>query len=117
MNKNDWYLIIIVVLIFLLFMLFNKNGNNDKKAIVYYEDKVILEVKLDKKKEYIVKGYLGDITIETDVNKVRVLKEVSPMHLCSKQGYISNSNMPIICMPNKVVIKIVDDTKLDAVVG
>lgn len=114
MNKKDVLLIFIVLIISLLFI-FKPNNNNNKYALVYYEDKVILKVKLDKHEKYSVKGYLGEVVIETDIDKVRVSEETSKYHLCSKQGYVSN-NVPIVCLPNKIIIKIEEVSELDAVV-
>ena len=117
MNKKDVLLIFVVLIISLLFIFKpnNNNNNNNKYALVYYEDKVILKVKLDKHQKYSVKGYLGDVIIETDIGKVRVSEETSKYHLCSKQGYVSN-NVPIVCLPNKIIIKIEEESELDAVV-
>lgn len=114
MNKKDVLLIFIVLIISLLFI-FKPNNNNNKYALVYYEDKVILKVKLDKHEKYRVKGYLGEVVIETDIGKVRVSEETSKYHLCSKQGYVSNG-IPIVCLPNKIIIKIEEESELDAVV-
>lgn len=46
----------------------------------------------------------GEMNIEIKDKKVRVEKEESPLHVCSKQGWISIPNMPITCAPNAVVI-------------
>lgn len=113
MNKKDVLLIFVVLIISLLFIF--KPNNNNKYALVYYEDKVILKVKLDKHEKYRVKGYLGEVVIETDIDKVRVSEETSKYHLCSKQGYVSNG-IPIVCLPNKIIIKIEEESELDAVV-
>ena len=49
--------------------------------------------------------------------KIRVVEENSPLHLCSKQGFIDKSYETIVCLPNKVVIKLVSDSEgLDGVV-
>lgn len=113
MNKKDVLLIFIVLIISLIFII--KPNVGSKYALVYYEDKVILKVKLDRHQKYSVKGYLGDVVIETDIDKVRVGEETSKYHLCSKQGYVSN-NVPIVCLPNKIIIKIEEESELDAVV-
>lgn len=115
MNKKDVLLIFVVLIISLLFVFKPNNNDNNKYALVYYEDKVILKVKLDKHEKYRVKGYLGEVVIETDIGKVRVNEETSKYHLCSKQGYVSN-NVPIVCLPNKIIIKIEEESELDAVV-
>ena len=44
---------------------------------------------------------------------IRVKKETSPLHICSKQGY--SKSVPIICLPNKIIIKLVNDNEYDAI--
>ena len=40
-------------------------------------------------------------------------EEESPLHLCSKQGFIEESYESIVCLPNKIVIKISSKKKKD----
>ena len=117
MNKNE---IIVCVLIFILGLclyLFNLNKSTGEVAIVYYDHDEVLRIDLKDKSErtYTVNGYNGDILIETVDGKVRVVDEISPKHLCSKQGFINSSSDSIICLPNKVVIEITSD-EVDTVV-
>lgn len=118
MNKNDVILITIIIIICLIMLSFMTNSNSNQSAVIYYNDEIILEVPLNKKEEYQVNGYLGVLLVETDINKVRVKKETSPKHLCSLQGWVDNSYTPIICLPNRIVIKIKNsDNNIDTVVG
>ncbi len=116
MNKHDFILIILIVLISGGFLLTKEliNNNELSKAYVYYDNKLIetLDLSSDELKKYKVKGYNGDVVIETSKNKVRVVEENSPRHLCSKQGWVTSSFEPIVCLPNKIVIKI-ESTKKD----
>jgi hypothetical protein len=121
MNKSDWKLVIslalvIIVSFALLFLV--KNNNTPKKALVYYENELVLEIDLSLKgeHEYHVSGYNGDILIKTNDNKIKVEEENSPNHICSKQGYIDSSYEVLVCLPNKVVIKIEDNKEIDTVV-
>ncbi|MEG0826079.1 MAG: NusG domain II-containing protein [Bacilli bacterium] len=115
MNKSDLKLIVFLILIFIIIIL-NMSKNIGTTAKVYYENKMILSINLDVSKEYTVKGYNGDVKLVVNDKKIKVLEESSPLHLCSKQGYISKSYEMIVCLPNKIVIKIDDDVKLDGVV-
>lgn len=119
MNKKDILLCIILLVIslslYLIFNLFQDKGN--KKAIVYYDSKEVLSIDLSNKEyqEYTVKGYNGDVRIESLNGMVRVKEEVSPLHLCSRQGYISKSYESIICLPNKIVIEIEGSSNIDTI--
>ncbi len=48
----------------------------------------------------------GEMIIEIKNSQIRVEKEESPLHVCSKQGWVSIPNIPITCAPNYVVIVI-----------
>ena len=120
MNKNDLKLIVIVLFITLcvfgsLYIFRNKNSKN---ALIYYEDELIktIDLSLKEEREYKVKGYNGEMIIKTKDNKIKVEEENSPLHLCSKQGWIENSYEVIVCLPNKIIIKIEDKEKIDTVV-
>lgn len=118
MNKKDIILIVIVALVSLISLLvMYLQPSKEAKALVYYEDKLVLTIKLDQNIEtFTIKGFLGDVVIEKNQGKIRVKEETSPLHICSKQGYISKSYETLVCLPNKVVVKIVDVEQLDTVV-
>ena len=119
MNKNDFKLIIILLIIVFLFSIgFKLFENKDsKRAIVYYEDNIILTIDLNINKEYQVDGYKGKVNIVVKDGKIKVDSENSPLHLCSNQGYISSSYETIVCLPNKITIKIEDlNNTLDTIV-
>ena len=114
MNKNDITLILIVIIIALLSLLVIKKEEG-KTATIYYNNDILLKVDLNKNENYVVKGYNGDVNIEVKDHMIRVIQEESPLHLCSKQGYISNVNESIVCLPNKIVVKIDGISNIDAV--
>lgn len=117
MNKKDIFLILSLLVISLIGIFFLKSGKKGNYANVYYENKLLLTIDLNdkEKKDYVVTGALGDIVIQREDGKVRVVEENSPRHLCSKQGFISSSYETIVCLPNKIVIRI-EDNQLDGVV-
>ncbi|MDD4036564.1 MAG: NusG domain II-containing protein [Bacilli bacterium] len=121
MNKSDIKLIVIILVItsvvFLLFKAMDNNGS--KEAHVYYDNDLILKIDLDinEVKEYKVKGLNGDVILEVKKGKVRVKEEISPLNLCSNQGFIQSSYEVIVCLPNKIVVKIVEkDKNIDVIV-
>ncbi|MDD2469782.1 MAG: NusG domain II-containing protein [Bacilli bacterium] len=120
MNKHDYLLISIVMIIGVSFFIINSLVSfKASKAYVYYDNELVQTIDLshDDLKEYTIKGYNGDVVIETMKNKIRVKEETSPLHLCSKQGWVSSSLEPIVCLPNKVVIRIESSKEeVDAVV-
>jgi len=81
-------------------------------AVVYSYDKEVLRIDLKVDKTYTVKGALGDVFIEVAAGRVRVEKETSPYHLCSIQGWVQYANIPIVCLPNHIVI-IIENGKVN----
>lgn len=111
MNRADKIFISIVVACSILFyvpLIWNayRNKDNVKEVVVSFKDQEILREKIDIDHVYKVKGTLGPVTIEIKDSKVRVEKETSPNHLCSIQGWVSESNRPIVCLPNNIVVEI-----------
>ena len=131
MKKSDYILIIVIAAIsliaFILMRQFlNSTNAEDGTAIVYYKDNPILEIYLidgtydiidvssvvridDDEFLYTVTGVNGDVVIEYSNNKVRVIEEISPKHICRIQGWSSSPLMPITCLPNNIVIIIEAD--------
>lgn len=118
MNKNDIKLIVVIFVIVTLSIIFiNIFKKTGSFAKVYYEDDLILKIDLSKDGNYKVNGYNGEVLIEVKDNKIRVDRENSPRHLCSKQGFIDSTTQTIVCLPNKIIIKIEGkDQELDGVV-
>lgn len=119
MNKSDYVLIAFLGLIIAgLFAFLSLDKSSVNNALVYYDNDLVLSIDLNTKlKEYKVKGYNGDVFIKAGEGKIKVIEEKSPLHLCSKQGYISKSYETIVCLPNKIVIKLESNDDLDVTVG
>ena len=90
-----------------VFVFLNINNKTGDIAEVYYRDDLILTIDLKKEGEYVVEGELGEVVLEVKNNKIRVKKENSPRNICSKEGFIKDSSRSLICLPNKIIVKIV----------
>lgn len=117
MNKSDIKLIILltVIIITSLSISFFIKDNSSKIANVYYEKKLVLSIDLSDytNRFYEVNGYNGVVKLEVANGKIRVIEENSPLHLCSKSGFIESSLETIICLPNKIVVEIDSKRKDD----
>lgn len=120
MNSSDIKLILIIFLIatISLITLHFLKSNDKKTAHVYYDNELVLSIDLSvaPTQKYVVDGYNGDVIIEVDKGRIRVAEETSPLHLCSKMGWIKESFESIVCLPNKVVIIIEAQNKIDTVI-
>lgn len=116
-NKSDIILLAILIIMSLsLIIILKLNKTDSKVAKVYYNSDLVLTIDLSYDKVYEVDGYNGKVVLKVKNSKIKVLEEKSPIHLCSKQGYIKNSYETIVCLPNKIVIEIDDSKTLDSVV-
>lgn len=115
MNKNDKILIITIfsisVMMITISIICKQEGG---QALIYHNHQVVQTVDLNIDHIYQVEGDLGIVKVEVKDQKIRVIEENSPYHLCSKQGYISSSNETIICMPNRIMIEIIGKNNIDA---
>lgn len=75
-------------------------------AVVQVRNEEKLRLSLQEDGEYTVKGTLGDVHVVVKNGQVAVTQENSPNHYCSKQGFVDNAAVPIVCLPNETVITI-----------
>ena len=120
MNKADKIFIGIVILVVCLLYIPSlwkayQNQDKPKTAVVSFKDGVVLRADMNVDKTYVVQGSLGDVDIEVKDQRVRVEKENSPYHLCSIQGWVSDANTPIVCLPNNIVVVIETSEETDDV--
>lgn len=115
MNRTDFKLIFIILFISILSLILLKN-NDLKIAHVYYENNLILKLPLNKNKIYTVDGFNGMVVIEVKDNKVRIIDEISPLNICSKMGFIKESYETLICLPNKIIVTIESNKKIDTII-
>jgi len=111
MNRYDKALIIFIlissVVLYGSMEWFVRASTNDKVvAVVSYREEEVLRIDMSVDDTYIVEGTLGDVFIEVKDKALRVEKETSPYHLCSIQGWVEFANVPIVCLPNHIVIMI-----------
>lgn len=117
LTKADKILIVIVMIlaIGLLFPLLGQAPSSEV-AKVYVQEKEVLSIDLNTDETYQVQGTNGEVVIEVKDHQIRVTQENSPHHYCSLQGFVSNPNTPIVCLPNETVIRIEGDSSEDTVI-
>lgn len=111
LNRYDKFLIIFIlitsIVLYASMEYFVRSSTGLLKvAVVSYQNTEVLRIDMSVDNNYTIKGTLGDVFIEVVDNKIRVEKETSPYHLCSIQGWVEFANVPIVCLPNQVVILI-----------
>ncbi len=92
-------------------------------ANIYLDGKCIRSIDLsqsDDSYEFTVDSPTGSNTIQVEPGRICVSCAECPDQICVRQGWISASVMPIVCLPNRLVIQIEEQSKqseLDGVAG
>lgn len=117
LKKADKILIVMLMILsaVLLIPLF-RNAPQSELAKVYVKDQEVLSIDLSQDALYSVEGTNGEVKIEVSDHQIRVTQENSPHHLCSKQGFVSDPNTPIVCLPNETVVRIEGGTGQDTMI-
>ena len=71
-------------------------------------------VKMDQRKTVTVPGSLGDSVIEIDENGARFIETAGADKSCIEQGYIANAGEMAVCVPNRVLIRVIGKGDIDA---
>lgn len=111
--KNDIILvgviIIVAVISFILFKVLDKSDN--LTAMVYYDNTLVETIELSKLSEevtvYKIDGENGEVIIEAKHNAIRIVHANCGQAYCENIGFSSRTSQPIICVPNKIYIKLV----------
>lgn len=107
MNRADKILIGCIMLISMVLIIpILYYAPEADSAVVKVKNEEVLRIDLKQDGEYEVQGTLGPVHIEVQDQAIRVSQENSPHHYCSKQGFVSDANVPIVCLPNETVITI-----------
>lgn len=122
-SKGDKILVIVVLVCTVLFFgvkyLVDMNNQAEQKILnVSLDGKVIREINLSKVKEKSIIQIKGNLIskIEIDNGRVRFVNAICPDKICEKTGWLEKPGQIAVCLPNKVIIKIVgEDENLDAV--
>jgi hypothetical protein len=115
-NKYDIGLILIIIVINVMILVFGSMNTADKGkkiAYVYSNNQLVGEYTLteDYKTEFKVESGSGYNVIHIEGGKVWVQDASCPDKVCLHQGKISSDGEFIACLPNGLMITIVDNEK------
>ena len=72
-------------------------------ARVYQRGELVEEIRLDRVQE----PYSFPLTGEGEPGRIRIVSATCPDQVCVRQGWISDSTVPVVCLPNQVIVEIV----------
>ena len=128
-NRSALILSLLILVIFLgsigAYFFLKQQTVQGPVAEIYQDGKLISEIELDAVEEnytFTVEGDDGIYnTIEVHHGEIGVVDASCPDGICRQMGFVHSSDLPITCLPNKLVIVIrsnedTDTLKPDAVV-
>lgn len=120
-RKHDIILgLILLSVALILFVIDLTNVSSDtgnKKVVVSVDGKKMAEYPLEKDATYELSGsHLGTNTLVIKSGKAYISEANCPDKQCMKQGKISRTGEMLVCLPNRVVVKIVDSKKNEPVI-
>lgn len=122
MKTRAWIWLFSGIFLFCLLCLFLFPRLNSKACIaeIYQNDVLIQTIDLSalpQATEIPLQSEHGENIILAEPGRISMRSASCPDQLCVKQGHIQNGTYPIVCLPNRVVIKITGEgkTQTDAV--
>lgn len=113
--KKDIILIVAILgIALLLFILFQVTKKPGKYVVITQNGKEIARYALNENQEIPIpyEEYQYNILVIQD-QKAYISKASCPDKLCVKQRSISKINETLVCLPNKMVVKVVGDEQPD----
>ena len=122
-SNRFWIIILSGVVIISAITAFLLSRTPASYARVYSDGELTATVNLaDVPESYMfyATGTHGNNIISVEQGRIRVFAASCPDLICVRQGWVSNGLVPIVCLPNRLVITLDDgnnDKGVDAVVG
>jgi hypothetical protein len=88
-------------------------------ASVEIDGRRIALLDLSKNRVITIRGNTGNMDIQVQDHKVRVSSSGCPQKICVQAGYRYKAGDVIVCVPNKIVVRIIsrDEKNLDIITG
>lgn len=117
LNKSDWIVAISLACsaIFLYGIFHFFFAETSSRVNVYYDNHLVATLNLNQEQTLVLKKenyplLLDDLEITISQGKVAITKETSPNHICSKQASTSSNLVPLVCLPNHVIVRVETDS-------
>lgn len=123
MKKGDYILIFLIIIISVCSILYMTISTGSqlymqKKVIIELDGKLYKEILIDEETSLIIDIEENHIKNKIHIENNKVFMEESNCNnqICVKQGYIEKSNQMIVCLPNKISVRIEGiDNEIDVI--
>ena len=116
-RRNDIILILVLLagIVSLFIYVFLRDNSGDAPYVnIFYEDKVLKSVPLEKNDRIVVKGDISEMVIIIKNGRVHVEESGCEGQNCVREGEISYFFQWICCAPNKIYIRIGRKVNVDS---
>lgn len=104
MKKRDWLFALLLVAIFLILFLIIRGGETGEYITVSVDGEIIGSYALTEKKQVVEIGESNVLIIIN--NEAYMSNALCPDKICVERGRVSKSGEEIICMPNRVIVRV-----------
>lgn len=119
MKKTSFWIVVIAVILLVSVGVLIWQHASKKDAVVaeiYVEGACVRTIDLSAVKEpetFEVEGVIGTNTVCVEPGRICITDAECPDHICMQMGWLSAEHpMPIVCLPNKVVIQLADGSEI-----
>ena len=116
-RKGDWIAaaLVIVLICVSAVCFWSVDGTESPIIQIYQNNTLVKECSLDKEETFVIEGAYEN-TIVIQGGKVAITKSDCPGEDCVHSGWISSMGRSIVCLPNRVEIRITGESEVDFVV-
>lgn len=102
-----------------LFAIWGVGHSRGDWVVIEVDRKEVARLPLTGNRHASVEGPLGITEVEVKDGKARILRSPCKGKVCIKSGYIQYADRMAVCLPNKVVVRILGESQrgVDTVVG
>ena len=111
MKKKDFILIFIILIVIAVTFGINQliNAKDGEKIEIYVDNKLYKTYDIDDEDEIKIESNEGYTVVKIHDHGVEIDEASCPDKVCVHEGFITKPSESIVCLPNKVHIKIVSN--------
>ena len=116
-RKGDWLAIMLVILIaFSAAAAFLPSRGKADSVLIFQDGRLIDELSLSKDETVTIEGnYINTVVIRN--GRVSIAASTCPGEDCVHSGWIDSAGRSIVCLPNRVEVRISGNSDIDFIVG